>query len=271
MITETADVDYRAEGEIGYVQFRSPTNFNGLTLSNARELKHAVDALAGRTEVKAIVLSGGGDYFCTGGSMDLLEELAAAEVPQRRAMLGTVQDVIRTIRAAPALVYAEFEGLAAGAGVDLLLACDQVVAAQSARLNFSFGKLHLVPDLGGLFLLAQHVGHARALGTYCNSETLDVVAMQRLGLLGKEPVASFEGHDWRRALRGVTAISKDALVAAKASLWTLAAPEFERHLQAITESVCRLVDSEQHRSAVRRTRGMQRAVGTAARGQAAGG
>ena len=260
MSAAESTVDFNVEREIGYLRFKNPRSFQGLTLDAGRDLRQALQSLADNAEVKVIVLSGAGEYFCTGGSMDLLAQLADSGIERRKEMLRTMQEIILTIRTVPALVYAQFEGLAAGAGVDLLLACDQIVASESAKINFAFSKLHMIPDLGGLFLMAQRVGHSKALNVYCKSETLDARAMRAMGILDGDPIANFESYEWRRALRDVLPISKDALAAAKASLWTLTAPVFERHLELVTESVSRLLESEQHRNAVKRTRALQKAV-----------
>lgn len=260
MDTERHEVVVEARGELGFLRFCSAEGFNGLTIESAQALRTGLEELARSAEIKVVVLAGNGRYFSTGGAMSLLSQLAAADVAERKVLLETVQKLVLAIRAAPALVYGQFEGLAAGAGVDLLMACDQIVASTSAKMNFSFAKLHLIPDLGGLFLLGQRVGHARAMNVYAKSETLDACAMRELGLLAEAPVASFDGYDWTRALRSVLGVSKDALVAAKQSLWSLSAPQFAAHLTFVNDAMSRLLDQDAHRQAVRRTRGMQKAI-----------
>jgi 2-(1,2-epoxy-1,2-dihydrophenyl)acetyl-CoA isomerase len=132
---------------------------------------------------RALLLTGAGRGFCAG--QDLTDRLAKAEVTTE---LGGAQEkfynpLVRKIRALPFPVVAAVNGVAAGAGANIALACDIVLAARSARFIQAFAKIGLVPDSGGTWSLARLVGEARAKALALTAEPLDAATAAEWGLI----------------------------------------------------------------------------------------
>ena len=136
--------------------------------------------------VRALVLTGAGRAFCAG--QDLSERAVApgAAAPDLGASLErNYKPLVLALRALPMPVIAAVNGVAAGAGVSVALACDIVVAARSARFVQAFSKLGLVPDAGATHFLTGRLGTARALGLALSGEQLTAEQAEAWGLIWK--------------------------------------------------------------------------------------
>ena len=143
------------------------------------------DALANLGDARVVVLTGAGRGFCAG--QDLNDRAVA---PGEAVDLGeTVEEswnpLIRTLAALPQPVIARVNGVAAGAGANIALACDIVIAAKSAKFIQSFSALGLIPDSGGSWHLPRLVGQARALGLALTGEPLPAEKAAEWGLIWK--------------------------------------------------------------------------------------
>lgn len=146
-------------------------------------LQHLEHAVADAT-VRCIVITGAGRAFCAGGdiaSMAALQE--SGDRDEIAARMRVAARVVTLIRAAPKPVIAAVNGAAAGAGMNLALACDMRYAAASAVFAESFIRIGLVPDWGGHHLLTRLVGTARALELMLSGERIDATEAARLGLV----------------------------------------------------------------------------------------
>ena len=129
----------------------------------ARELQRALDAAAADPETRAVLLMATGRAFCAGQDLEEAVPPGAAELPDVGDIVrDSYNPIVRAIRALPKPVVCAVNGVAAGAGANIALACDFVVAAESASFIQAFSKIGLVPDSGGTFLLPRLVGRARA-------------------------------------------------------------------------------------------------------------
>ena len=143
------------------------------------------DALASLGEARVVVLTGAGRGFCAG--QDLGDRAVA---PGEAVDLGeTVEQswnpLVRTLTSLPQPVIARVNGVAAGAGANIALACDIVVAAKSAKFIQSFSGIGLIPDSGGTWLLPRLVGQARALGLALTGDPLPAEKAAEWGLIWK--------------------------------------------------------------------------------------
>ena len=159
-----------------------PDRLNSFTRAMHAELR---DVLANLADARVVVLTGAGRGFCAG--QDLNDRAVA---PGEAVDLGeTVEEswnpLIRTIATMPQSVIAKVNGVAAGAGANIALACDIVVAAKSAKFIQSFSALGLIPDSGGSWHLPRLVGQARALGLALTGEPLPAEKAAEWGLIWK--------------------------------------------------------------------------------------
>ena len=167
---------------IARITLNRPDRLNSFTRAMHAELR---DALGQLGEARVLVLTGSGRGFCAG--QDLNDRAVA---PGETVDLGeTVEDswnpLIRSLAALPQPVIARVNGVAAGAGANIALACDIVVAARSAKFIQSFSALGLVPDSGGSWHLPRLVGQARALGLALTGEPLPAEQAAEWGLIWK--------------------------------------------------------------------------------------
>jgi 2-(1,2-epoxy-1,2-dihydrophenyl)acetyl-CoA isomerase len=160
-----------------------PDRLNSFTAQMHEELR---DALAAAAEARVIVMTGAGRAFCAG--QDLNERaVASSDHPVDLGM--TVETgwnpLITTLSSIPQPVIARVNGVAAGAGANIALACDIVVAARSARFIQSFSAIGLIPDSGGSWILPRLVGQARAMALALTGEPVPAAKAEEWGMIWK--------------------------------------------------------------------------------------
>jgi 2-(1,2-epoxy-1,2-dihydrophenyl)acetyl-CoA isomerase len=169
-------------GPIARITLNRPDRLNSFTARMHEEVR---DALASLGDARVVVLTGAGRGFCAG--QDLNDRAVA---PGQAVDLGeTVQacwnPLIRALTSLPQPVIARVNGVAAGAGANVAIACDIVVAAKSAKFIQSFSAIGLIPDSGGTWHLPRLVGQARALGLALMGEPLPAEKAAEWGLIWK--------------------------------------------------------------------------------------
>ena len=169
-------------GPIARITLNRPDRLNSFTARMHEEVR---DALASLGDARVVVLTGAGRGFCAG--QDLNDRAVA---PGQAVDLGeTVQacwnPLIRALTSLPQPVIARVNGVAAGAGANVAIACDIVVAAKSAKFIQSFSAIGLIPDSGGTWHLPRLVGQARALGLALTGEPLPAEKAAEWGLIWK--------------------------------------------------------------------------------------
>ena len=175
-------IDFKTDGPVARITFNRPDRLNSFTAQMHDELR---DALADLGGARVLILTGAGRGFCAG--QDLNDRAVA---PGEAVDLGETVDqcwnpLIRTLTSLPQPVIARVNGVAAGAGANIALACDIVVAAKSAKFIQSFSAIGLIPDSGGTWALPRLVGQARALGLALTGEPLSAEKAEEWGMIWK--------------------------------------------------------------------------------------
>ena len=170
------------DDHVARITLNRPDRLNSFTKAMHAELATALDAAA---DARVIILTGAGRGFCAG--QDLNDRAVA---PSEPVDLGETVDeswnpLIRRLANMPQPVIARVNGVAAGAGANIALACDLVIAAKSAKFIQSFAALGLIPDSGGSWHLPRLVGQARALGLALTGEPLPAEKAADWGLIWK--------------------------------------------------------------------------------------
>jgi 2-(1,2-epoxy-1,2-dihydrophenyl)acetyl-CoA isomerase len=168
---------------VARLTFNRPERLNSFNSAMHAEVRAALAAVAAST-ARVLVITGAGRGFCAG--QDLSERAVApgASAPDLAASIEhNYKPLILTLRQLPVPVIAAVNGVAAGAGANIALACDLVVAARSATFVQAFCKLGLVPDSGGTWFLPRLVGTARALGLALLGEKLPAEQAAAWGLI----------------------------------------------------------------------------------------
>ena len=178
---------YTEQGAVATVRLDRPQSLNALTFEVYEELRDTFRGLRERESVRAVVLTGTGRAFCTGGDVkDIIGELLHRDAEGLRRFTDLTCDVIRAMRELPRPIVASLNGTVAGAGAALALASDLRVAADTARIAFLFVKVGLAgADMGAAHLLPRVVGLGRACELLMTGEFLDAAEAQRIGLYNR--------------------------------------------------------------------------------------
>jgi len=163
-----------------------PDKLNAFNPEMHRLLREALDEARDEAGVRSVLLTGSGRGFCAG--QDLSERNVgadAAPIDLSVSLGSNYNPLVRRLRALPKPIVCAVNGVAAGAGANIALACDIVLAARSASFVQSFSRLGLVPDSGGTYFLPRLVGSARAMGLALLGERLSAEEAQRWGLIWK--------------------------------------------------------------------------------------
>jgi 2-(1,2-epoxy-1,2-dihydrophenyl)acetyl-CoA isomerase len=175
-------IDFKADGAVARITLNRPDRLNSFTAQMHEELR---EVLASLGDARVVVLTGAGRGFCAG--QDLNDRAVA---PGQAVDLGdTVEKywnpLVRALTSIPQPVIARVNGVAAGAGANIALACDIVVAAKSTKFIESFSAIGLIPDSGGTWHLPRLAGQARALGLALTGEPLPAEKAAEWGLIWK--------------------------------------------------------------------------------------
>ncbi len=175
-------IDCKADGGIARITLNRPDRLNSFTRAMHAELK---DALANLGDARVVILTGAGRGFCAGQDLNDRAVAPGEAVDLGETVEASWNPLVRALAALPQPVIARVNGVAAGAGANIALACDLVVAAKSAKFIQSFSALGLIPDSGGSWHLPRLVGQARALGLALTGEPLLAEQAADWGLIWK--------------------------------------------------------------------------------------
>ena len=162
-----------------------PDRLNALTVEVAKDFKAAITEAIERG-ARAIVLTGSGRAFCAGGDLREMQEIAKQDGRVEAFFdepLRLLNEAIVLIRETPVPFIAAVNGVASGGGCNLALACDLVIAAESAKFNQAFIKIGLTPDCGGTFMLPRLVGWKRATELLFTGELVSAKAAAEMGMI----------------------------------------------------------------------------------------
>ncbi len=165
------------------ITLNRPEVFNSFNKVMAVALQEALDDCVSNDEVRAVVITGEGKAFCAG------QDLAEATDPNGPELQSIVRDhynpIIERIRAIEKPVIAAVNGVAAGAGANIALACDLTIAKHSASFIQAFSKIGLIPDSGGTFFLPRIVGMQKALGLMMTADKVTAEQADAMNMIYK--------------------------------------------------------------------------------------
>jgi len=169
------------EGGVRTIQFNRPEVFNSFNQSMGRAFQSALDEAAADEHVRCVVITGAGKAFCAGQD---LKEVTAPDAPDFTEIVErTYNESIRRIRAMEKPVIGAVNGVAAGAGANIALACDLTIAKQSASFIQAFSKIGLIPDSGGTWMLPRLIGMQRAAALTFFGDKLPADQAVAMGLI----------------------------------------------------------------------------------------
>jgi 2-(1,2-epoxy-1,2-dihydrophenyl)acetyl-CoA isomerase len=192
-ISTAADVHWELRpcdggaAKVGWVTLNRPASLNSFTPSMHQALWAALDALEADAQVRAVVFTGAGRGFCAGADLAAFDFTPGPDLAERANPGPTIeQNFNRTARRLMRLrmpTVCAVNGVAAGAGMSFVMACDMAIAAPSASFIQAFSKIGLIPDAGSSWLLPRRVGVARALGLALTGDKLSASDAKAMGLI----------------------------------------------------------------------------------------
>ncbi|MBI3663412.1 MAG: enoyl-CoA hydratase/isomerase family protein [Acidobacteria bacterium] len=172
------------EGAILTLTLNRPDKMNALNIELTSALLDALRRAAADTEIRAIVITGAGRAFCAGGDLALIGDARRRNAGHElESLLRGGSQIALAIRDVPVPVLAAVNGAAAGAGMNVALACDLRIASESAVFGQNFAKVGLFPDFGGMFFLPRLVGPARAAEMFYTGDMISAVEAERIGVV----------------------------------------------------------------------------------------
>jgi 2-(1,2-epoxy-1,2-dihydrophenyl)acetyl-CoA isomerase len=219
---------FEIRNQIAFLTLNRPDRLNAFNREMALLLQQRLDECASLHEVRAVCLTGAGKAFSAGQD---LSEVVDSEGPGMGKILGEhYNPIVTRIRHLPKPVLAAVNGVAAGAGANIALCCDVVVAARSASFIQSFARIGLIPDSGGTWFLPRLIGWQRASALAMLGDRIGADEAERMGMLYKV----FEDGEFPNASRALAttlaALPTKALAFTKHALNASAANELEAQL-----------------------------------------
>ncbi len=171
---------------VGTLTLSRPDKLNAFAGTMRQELADALEELERAAEVRVIVITGAGRGFCAGADVSYMAELAERrDTEAMAALVEAGRRVVTTIRRSAKPVIGSINGVAAGGGANLGLACDVRIASDRAKLAQSFNRIGLHPDWGGTYFLPRLVGPAKALELFWTADVIGADECLRLGLFNR--------------------------------------------------------------------------------------
>jgi 2-(1,2-epoxy-1,2-dihydrophenyl)acetyl-CoA isomerase len=246
---------YRLENRVAVLTLNRPERLNALTKDMMQALRSTLAECAVDEAVGCVVLTGAGRAFCAGGDVQVQAKTAAAgskETPERRTdLLRASMEASRLLHEMPKPTIAMLNGVAAGAGLSLALACDLRIAGRSARMTTAFAKVGLSGDYGGTWFLTRLVGTARARELYFTSEVLDADRIAALDLANRVVADEVLGQETTTLAERLANGPSVALRYMKRNLNVAEHGDLAAGLDSEAYGMLRCRESEDHKEAAR--------------------
>jgi len=181
------DFGYEVTGSVAVITLNRPQVLNALTLEIYAQLRDLFARLRDDDQVKAVILTGAGRAFCSGGDVyQIIGQVLDRDMREHLEFCRMTGHLVRNMRLLPKPIIAAVNGMAAGAGAVMALACDLRVVAEGARFAFLFTRVGLTgADMGAAYLLPRVVGQGRALELLMLGDDVDAQTAERIGLANR--------------------------------------------------------------------------------------
>lgn len=197
------------QGGVAVISLNRPDKYNSFNREMALALQAALDQCEADEAVRCIVLTGSGKGFCAG--QDLAEASDVEQLDFAKLVEEHYNAIILRLRRIEKPVIAAVNGVAAGAGANIALACDIVVAAEDATFVQAFSRISLIPDSGGTYFLPRLIGMQRAAALMMLADKVTAAEAKEMGMIYQtSPAESFESS-WRMMAEGLAAAPTKAI------------------------------------------------------------
>jgi enoyl-CoA hydratase/carnithine racemase len=178
---------WRVQGKVGFITLDRPERKNPLTFDSYAELRDLFLRLARETRIKAVVVTGAGDNFCSGGDVfEIIEPLTKMRTSELLDFTRMTGEVVTAMRTCPQPIVAAIDGVCAGAGAILAMACDIRIGTAGAKVAFLFTRVGLAGcDMGACAMLPRIVGQGRAAELLYTGRVLGGEEAERWGFFNR--------------------------------------------------------------------------------------
>lgn len=170
---------------VGTLTLNQPENRNALSFALTEEFVRVIQEVKKDPEIRALVITGSGKSFCSGGDVREMAAQHAMPAPERMKIIKGFYEKLLTFLELDIPVVASINGHAIGAGASLTAACDLRIASEEAKIGFGFVRVGLHPGLGATYFLPRLVGTAKAMELIFTGEPVDAKESLRIGLVNK--------------------------------------------------------------------------------------
>lgn len=221
-------IDLAQDGAVATITMNIPARKNALNFELRAQLREVLEQVNDDASVRAVILTGAGAAFCAGADV---EAMAAAGMQQSRARMLHSHALIRTLYRLEKPVIAAVRGHAVGFGWSLALACDVVMASETAKFSQIFSKVGLAPDGGAVYFLQRNLGQARAKELVYSARMVGAAEALQLGLVNrvvKDEALDEQAKHWAAELADAPTL---ALVMAKRMFEAGSSPGLDQFLE----------------------------------------
>ena len=174
---------FEIKNSVAYITLNHPEKFNSFNREMALLMQAKLDEAASLHEVRAVYITGAGKAFCAG--QDISELVGENKIEISQILSEHYNPIVKRIRNMPKPVVAAVNGVAAGAGANIALCCDVVVASASASFIQAFSKIGLIPDSGGTFTLPRLIGWQKASALMMTGDKVTAADAEKMGMIYK--------------------------------------------------------------------------------------
>lgn len=242
---------YETADGVATITLNRPEKLNAFAGTMRDDLLKALQAAAESSEVGAVIVTGAGRGFSAGGDV---EAMAAMQREGRsrdfEGLLEAGAAITSLVRTMPKAVIAAVNGVAAGAGCNLALACDYRLASTSAKIGATFVRIGMHPDWGGTYFLPRIVGTSRALEMLWTGRMVEAVEALAIGLVDRVVAPDALQAEARVLAKRIAAGPQKPIADIKAAVYASLANPLEAQLQIERENQLRAFDSEDAREGI---------------------
>ena len=246
-------ITYEVSNGVGVIVIDRPEVLNAFDDALGAEMLGVTQRAIADDSVRCVVITGAGRAFCSGEDLGALAGgYESGEVaPLGKTLTDRYNPLIRAIRGAPKPFIAAVNGVAAGAGASLALACDLRIASEHAKLVLAFIKVGLVPDSGAVWLLAKAIGEARALELAVTGRPVKAEEALSLGLVTEVVAADAFEERWRAVAGELAQAPTRAFALTKELVHSASVRSLDEQLDLEVEAQTEAGKTEDHLEGVR--------------------
>ena len=247
------DLRLEIDGDgVATITLDRPEKLNAFGRRLEAELREATVAVEPDASVRVVVLTGAGRAFCAGGDLGEMHAPGGwdASVGEREERFLALHEVPRRLHAMPKPTIAMVNGVAAGAGCSLALACDLRIASEKAKLGPAYVKVGLTDDSGGGWFLPRLVGPAKALEICLSGTIVEAAEALRIGMVNRVVAAELLSEETYGLARQLVGAPQGVVASIKGMVQGVGGQSLEAYLRESAGVVARELDDPEHRSLV---------------------